>query len=198
MSFHMFRASALAAAGIVALSAAASAQMLHHHHAPKSAITITLDGTLGPVISGDDPAGLDGQSATVTIKASESLKPFTTKGKSASYHLPKGAITVNVDGTDYSSTGKSTMTIALGKTADTLTLQGAIDIEGFNVNVTDVSTLAAGSWTKAALKHPTLFSPTPQDLTEPSSNFTYDVFGDDTELGVTGSISSHGGKLRRN
>jgi hypothetical protein len=180
----MFRAAALLAAAGFAISGTALA------HAPKSTITTTLDGTLGPVISGSDPAGLDGDSAMVTVKASESLKPYKTTASSASYHIPAGDITVDVNGTEYTSTSKSSMTVKLGKSADTLSLKGSFDIEGFKVQVTDVSSLAAGSWAKTVLQHPALFSPSPQNLSEPSSNFTYTVFGETTKLGVTGTAAN--------
>jgi hypothetical protein len=186
----MFRASALAAAGVLAVSGAVWAKPSHPHHAPKAVLTITLDGTLGPVISGSDPAGLDGDSATVTVVASESLKPYKTTASSASYHIPVGAITVNVNGTDYSSTAKSSMVVQLGKTADTLTLKASLDYNGVKVQVTDVSSLAVGSWTKSVLQHPAVFAPSPQDLSEPSSNLTYTAFGSATKLGVTGTASN--------
>jgi hypothetical protein len=184
MSFQLFRAPALLAACVIATSGAAFA------HAPKSAVTITLDGTLGPVISGNDPAGLDGDSATLTIIASASLKPYKTTAKSASYHIPAGDIMVDVNGTEYTSTSKSTMIVTLGKKSDTLTMNASLDMDNVKVQVSDVSTLAAGSWAKSVLQHPALFSPSPQNLTEPASNFTYTVFGEKTELGVAGTASN--------
>jgi hypothetical protein len=188
MSF--IRISALAAAGALALSHAALAQTHHHRLAPQSTLTITLDGTLGPIISGSDPAGLNGQSAEVTITASEKLKPFKTTAKSASYHIPAGDIVVTVNGEQYSSTSKSVMSVKLGKSADMLTFKASVNYHGFKVQVTDVSSLQSGSWTKSVLQHPGLFSPSPQDLTEPASNFAYSVIGETTVLGVTGSASN--------
>ena len=155
-----------------------------------SVITITLDGTLGPVISGNDPAGLDGQSAMVTVTASESLKPYKTTAGSASYHIPAGDITVNVNGTEYTSTSRSSMIVKLGKKADLLALKANITVLGQKVNVTDVSAFQSGSWTTGVLQHPALFSPSPQNLTEPSSTFTYTVFGETTVLGVTGTAAN--------
>ena len=188
MSFQVFRASALAAACIFVATAASANG--HRHFAPKSTLTVTLDGTLGPIISGDDPAGLDGKSATVKVKASESLNPYKTTATSASYHIPAGDIVVTVDGTNYKSDATSSMIVKLGKKADTLTLQASVDYEGVKVDMTDVSSLASGSWTKSVLQHPAPFSPSPQDLTEPSSNFTYTAFGDKTKLGVTGTAAN--------
>ena len=153
-------------------------------------ITLSLDATLGPVISGQDPANLDGQSATVTVLVKSSLNPYKATASSASYHIPAGAITVNVDGTDYTSTSRSTMIVKLGKTADLLTLKAKLDISGFTVTVSDTSALQSGSWDSGVLQQPELFAPSPQDLTEPSSTFTYSVFGETTVLGVTGTASN--------
>jgi hypothetical protein len=190
MSFCATRKSMLILVAAFAAAGAPSAQAQGARHVPAQTLTIVLDGTLGPVLSGSDPAGLDGDSATVTITASESLKPFKTKGKSASYHIPAGDRTVDVNGTDYTSTSRSTMTVRLGSEADLLAFSASLKIEGFTVSVSDVSSLQAGSWTKSVLKHPGPFSPSPQDLTEPSSNFTYTVFGETTVLGVTGTASN--------
>ena len=189
MTIQLLRASALLGAGVLAASGTALAQPDHWRVAPDTTLTITLDGTLGPVISGSDPADLDGKSATVTIEASESLKPYKTSGSSASYHIPAGDITVTVDGTNYSSTTRSSMVIKLGKKADTLTFKASLSYDGFKIQVSDVSSLESGSWSKSVLEHPTTFSPSPQDLSEPSSNFTYSVLGETTKLGVTGTAS---------
>jgi hypothetical protein len=153
-------------------------------------LTITLDGTLGPVISGNDPAGLDGQSATVTVIVKESIGPYKTTASSASYHIPAGDITVSVNGSNYTSTSRSTMIVKLGHKADLLTLKAKLDILGHAVNVSDTSALQSGSWTSGVLQHPAPFSPSPQDLSEPASTFTYTVFGETTVLGVAGSASN--------
>jgi hypothetical protein len=173
---------------IVAMAGAASAQSADWPAAKM--LTISLDATLGPVLSGSDPAGLNGESATVTVTASEGLKPYKTTGSSSSYHLPAGAIVVDVNGTDYQSTSRSTMTIKLGTKADVLSFKSSLEIEGLKVNVTDTTSLASGSWSKKALQHPMLFAPSPQTLTSPSSHFQYDVFGEATDLGVSGTASN--------
>ncbi len=156
---------------------------------PANTLTIVLDGTLGPILSGNDIAGLDGQSATVTVTASEALKPFKVTKSSASYHLPAGAIVVDVNGMNYTSTSRSTMTIKLGSNADVLTLKSSLSVEGHSVKVTDVTSLQTGSWTSSVLQHPAVFSPSPQTLTSPSSNFKYIVLGQTTVLGVSGTAS---------
>jgi hypothetical protein len=190
MLFQGFRASALAAVCIFAATGAAFAFGHYHHLASKSTLTIALDGTLGPIISGDDPGDLDGKSATVTVQASESLKPYKTTATSASYHIPAGDIVVTVNGSNYQSNSTSSMIVKLGKKADTLTLTASVDYLGYKIQVTDVSTLAAGSWTKTVLEHPALFSPSPQDLTQPASTFAYTVIGETTVLGVTGTAAN--------
>ena len=179
--------------GAVALAAAAFVGPAHAHDAVRAAtktITTTLDGTLGPVISGNDPAGLDGQSATVTVLAKESLVPYKTTATSASYHIPAGDITVTVNGTEYTSTSRSTMIVKLGRKADLLMLKAKLNISGYPVSVSDTSALQSGSWDSGVLQHPELFSPSPQDLSEPASTFTYTVFGETTVLGVTGTAAN--------
>lgn len=177
---------------VVAALVVTSGDALAHHSAVAAAkvLTITLDGTLGPILSGSDPAGLDGQSATVTITVRESLLPYKATAHSASYHIRAGDVVVNVNGTDYTSTTRSSMIVKLSAKADLLTLKATVTIDGFTVKISDVSALQTGSWTDSILEHPGPFSPSPQDLSEPSSNFSYNVFGETTVLGVTGTASS--------
>jgi hypothetical protein len=188
MPFIAIRGSALTCALVLAFGGAASAQSAPLVGA--TILTVGLDGTLGPVISGSDPAGLDGQSATVTVTAKESLSPYKTTSNSASYRLPVGAIVVDVNGTDYTSTSKTSMTIKLTRKADILTLKSSVNIYGRKVAIVDTSSLAPGSWTSGVFEHPAAFSPSPQDLASPSSKFQYTVFGETTVLGVTGSIAN--------
>jgi hypothetical protein len=110
--------------------------------------------------------------------------------KSASYHIRPGGIIVTVNGSDYTSTSRSSMIIKLGSRADLLTFKATLNIDGFTVKVADTSALQSGSWTSDVLQHPALFSPSPQNLSEPSSSFTYTVFGEATVLGVTGTASN--------
>ncbi|HEY6578012.1 MAG TPA: hypothetical protein VIY09_01700 [Rhizomicrobium sp.] len=189
MSFRTIGAAALAIAALTVSAGASWAQPYSLSVAPAKTITIVLNGTLGPVLSGNDPAGLDGKSALVTVTASELLKPFKSTAKSASYHIRAGDIIVDVNGTNYTSTSRSEMIVKLGRKADILTFKAALDIDGFAVKVLDTTALQSGSWTKSVLEHPALFSPSPQNLTEPSSSFSYSVFGETTVLGVTGTAS---------
>jgi hypothetical protein len=159
-------------------------------------LTITINATLGPVLSGSDPIGADGQSGTVTIMASESLSPTKQTKASATYTLPAGAITADVGGEIFTSTSPAKMTIKLAKKADTLTLVFASKIDGFSFTITDTTALAAGSWTTAVLEHPGVFTPSPQTLTAaesasgPGSKFKYTFEGTATVLGVDGTASS--------
>jgi len=159
-------------------------------------LTITIDGTLGPILSGSDPIGANGQSGTVTIMASESLSPTKHTKTSATYTLPAGAITANVGGTIFSSTSPAKMTIKLAKKADTLTLIFASSVDGFSFTITDTTALAPGSWTPAVMENPGVFTPSPQTLTAaksatgPGSKFKYTFEGSATVLGVDGTASS--------
>jgi hypothetical protein len=159
-------------------------------------LTITINGTLGPILAGTDPIGADGQSGTVTIMASESLSPTKHTETSATYTLPAGAITAIVGGTTFTSTSPAKMTIKLAKKADTLTLIFASSIDGFKFTITDTTALAPGSWTTAVLENPGVFTPSPQNLTAaksatgPGSKFKYTFEGSATVLGVDGTAAS--------
>ena len=159
-------------------------------------LTITINATLGPVLSGSDPIGANGQSGTVTIMASESLSPTKHTKTSATYTLPAGAITANVAGEVFTNSSPAKMTIKLAKKADTLTLTFASSIDGFSFTITDTTTLEAGSWTTAVLEHPEVFAPSPQTLTAAKSatgkgsKFEYTVEGEATVLGVNGTASN--------
>jgi hypothetical protein len=190
MAFHIIRASALIAGSILVTSGMAGAQSGDRALPPAATLTIVLDGTLGPVLSGSDPAGLNGDSATITIKASESLTPFKVTAKSASYHIPAKDIVLSVNGNNYSPSSRYNLVINLGKTANTMTFSGKAKLGFVSTNVSEVSTLAAGSWSKTVRQHLVAFSPSPQTLTEPNSQFTYSFEGQDTVLGVTGTAAN--------
>jgi hypothetical protein len=156
-------------------------------------LTITLKGTIEPVLSGSDPLGLDGKSGVVTVLASESLSPTSRTTTSATYTLPAGAITVTAGGKKFMTKSPSKMIIRLMSTADTLTL---ILTGPQNVMVTDTTFLKPGSWTTAVLKHPGVFTPSPQTLksattaTGPGCKVKYTIFGSTTVLGFHGTGSS--------
>jgi hypothetical protein len=156
-------------------------------------LTITVKGTIGPILSGSDPLGLDGQSGTVKILASESLTPTKHTATSATYTLPPGAISVTAGSNKFSTKSPSKMVINLTSTADTLTLIVAGQVNGVSLMVTDTNFLKAGSWTTAVLKHPGVFSPSPQKLTAaktaggPGCKIKYTVFGNTSVLGFSGT-----------
>jgi len=156
-------------------------------------LTITLKGTLGPILSGSDPLGLNGQSGTVTIMASESLSPTKHTATSATYTLPAGAITVTAGTNKFTTTSPSKMIINLMSTADTLTL---IASGPSGLMITDTTFLKTGSWTTAVLKHPGVFKPPQQKLTSaktaggPGCKVKYTIFGSTTVLGFHGTGSN--------
>jgi hypothetical protein len=158
-------------------------------------LTMTFKGSIGPVLSGSDPLGLNGQSGTVTIQASESLSPVKQTATSATYKLPAGAITVVAGSNKFKTASSSTMIIKLTSTADILTLVASVQ-DIFTVKVMDTTFLKAGSWTTAVLKHPTKFKPSPQKLTSaktaggPGCKIKYTVEGSTTVLGFSGTGSS--------
>jgi hypothetical protein len=164
---------------------------------PAHTLTINIKGTLGPILSGSDPAGLDGKKGAVTVLASESLKPVQHTKNSATYQLPAGAITVEADGTKYTSEAPSKMIVTLAGKADILALVLAISVEGQSVVITDTTYLAKGSWTVTVLKHPTVFAPSPQGLTPaktadgPGCKLKYTVDESATVLGFSGRASSN-------
>lgn len=158
---------------------------------PPATLSITLDGTAGPILQGSDPLGLNGQSATVTLLIDEGAKPKSQKKNSVTYKIPAGAITLTFGGTQYQTTSPAKMIIKLGRTADTLTLVSAVTQQGITVNFTDTTVLAPGSWTDAVLTHPAPFQPSPQDFSEPASKLKYSssLFGT-TVVGVSGTAAS--------
>ena len=59
---------------------------------PAVTLTITLNGSL-TLISGPDPLGGNGASATATAAISESAVPKSHTANSATYSLPAGSVT---------------------------------------------------------------------------------------------------------
>ena len=157
-------------------------------------LTISIKGTLGPILSGSDPLGLDGKSGTVTVLASESLSPTKHTANSATYTLPPGAIKVTAGSNKFTTKSPAKMIITLTSSADILTLI-VTDMKNGLV-VTDTTFLQAGSWTTAVLKHPGVFKPSPQNLTSattgsgPGCKVKYLIFGSTTVLGFNGTGSS--------
>jgi hypothetical protein len=194
MLCKMFRTSALIVAFLVpGCTAWAQSIEVGAVNPATHTLTITVKGTIGPILSGSDPLGLDGKSGTVKILARESLTPTKHAATSATYTLPPGAITVMAGSNKFSTKSPSKMVINLTSTADTLTLIIAGQVNGVSLMVTDSNFLKAGSWTTAVLKHPGVFSPSPQKLTAaktaggPGCKIKYTVFGNTSVLGFSGT-----------
>jgi len=157
-------------------------------------LTITIKGTLGPILSGTDPLGLDGTNGTVVVMASESLSPTKHTATSATYTLPPGAIKVTAGTNKFTTKSPSKMIIKLTSTADILTLMVVDKTTG--LTVTDTTYLQAGSWTSSVLKHPGVFKPSPQTLKSaisangPGCKVKYTIFGSTTVLGFNGTGAS--------
>ncbi len=161
-------------------------------------ITYTISGTLGPVLSGSDPLGANGESGILTATVATTATPTSKTKTSATYTLPQGAVTVNVGGTVYSTTGPATVKFTFPATgADTMVFNATISVDGFTGTVIGTASLANGSFTSAMTKHPRKFTPSPQNLSPakkasgPGSKVEYTVaiLGSST-LGVTGTASN--------
>jgi hypothetical protein len=156
-------------------------------------LTITIKGTIGPILSGSDPLGLDGQSGTVTILASESLSPTKKTFTSATYELPAGAVKVKAGSYQFSTKSPSKMVVDLTSKADILTLTAA-GPDG--LVATDTTSLKPNSWNTGILQHPTVFKPSPQKLTAAKSadgagsKIKYTIDSLTTVLGFSGTASN--------
>ena len=196
MLSKVLRTSALILVAFVMTGSAAWAQSVDIAAAnPEThTLTITIKGTIGPVLSGTDPLGFDGKKGTVKVMAAESLSPTTHTATSATYTLPPGAITVTAGSNKFTTKSPSKMIINLTSTADILTL--IVVDKSTGLTVTDTTYLKAGSWTIAVLKHPGVFTPSPQTLTSatsangPGCKVKYTIFGSTTVLGFHGTGSS--------
>jgi hypothetical protein len=160
-------------------------------------VTYTVTGTLGPVLSGSDPVGANGQSATVTVTASQTLTPIKHTATSATYKLPIGALTLVLNGKTYTSTQVSYMTYTRPAGPSKLIVTTTVSEFGIPVTLTATVQLARGSFAASALTHPAKFRPSPQTLTAatvaggPGSQFKYSasLFGT-TVLGLSGTASN--------
>ncbi|HEX8815853.1 MAG TPA: hypothetical protein VF753_10165 [Terriglobales bacterium] len=156
-------------------------------------LTVMVTGKLGPVLSGSDPLGLNGESGTLTLKASEGLSPTKSTTTTATYTLPVGAVSIKFGSEQFKSTTKSTLEIKLTSTAD-IAILSATGPEGLKLTLT--TSLAPKSWTTGVLKHPAPFTPSPQTLKSATkaggggSQVKYAIDGLSTELGLKGSISN--------
>jgi hypothetical protein len=195
MPSKVVRTSVLILVAVVVLGCAVWAQSIEiAAAAPTTTLTISIKGTIGPVLSGSDPLGLDGKSGTVTVLASESLSPTKHTATSATYTLPPGAIKVTAGSNKFTTKSPSKMIINLTSTADILTLIVTDTKNG--LLVTDTTFLKAGSWTTAVLKHPGVFKPSPQTLKSATTaggrgcKVKYTIFGSTTVLGFHGTGSN--------
>jgi hypothetical protein len=130
--------------------------------------------------------------------AGTTLTPTSKTKTSATYTLPAGAITVSIGGTVYGTTGTSTLKYTLPAAGpDTIVITGTISVDGLKGTVVGTASLAKGSFTKAALKHPTKFQPASQTLTPattaggPGSQVKYsNALLGSTVLGLSGTASN--------
>jgi hypothetical protein len=162
-----------------------------------TALSITITGTIGAVLSGSDPLKASGESGTIDVVASESLSPYKTTSTSATYVLPPGAVTVTIGNTTYKTTSSSEMTIDIPASGrDYLILTAKVTELNITITVTGTASLKADSYSASALTHPTTFTPSPQSLppatsaTGGGSKIKYTVFGSTTVLALSGTASN--------
>ena len=157
-----------------------------------STVTFTVSGTPGPLLAGSDPLNIGGQSASVTVSASESLNPTKQASNFVSYSLPPGAVNISILGINLPSSGNATLEVQLTGKADILTVT-APSLLGTVISMT--AFLAPGSWNTSVFKHPTTFSPSPQNLSPAAvakhagSQVKYVFLGSESILGFTGTAS---------
>jgi hypothetical protein len=161
-------------------------------------ITYTISGKLGPVLSGSDPLSANGKSGVLTAVVGSTLVPKSKTKTSATYTLPAGAITVKIGGSNYATKGPSTLKYTFpAKGPDTMVISTKVSEEGITGTVVGTASLAKGSFTRAVLKHPQKFTPSPQTLAAattakgPGSKVEYSasILGA-TVLGLSGSASN--------
>jgi hypothetical protein len=160
-------------------------------------ITYTINGTLGPVLSGSDPLGSNGKSGVLTATANTTLVPTSTTATSATYTLPAGAVTVVIGGTSYPTSGTSTLKYAFPAAGpDTLVMTAKISVSGLKGTVVGTASLAKGSFTSAVTTHPNKFKPSPQTLKAATtagghgSQIKYSSVLGTTVLGLSGTASN--------
>ncbi len=161
-------------------------------------ITYTISGTLGPVLSGSDPLGANGETGVLTIVVNQALTPTSTTATSATYTLPAGSITVVIGGTTYGTTGNPTIKYNVPASGpDSIVVNATVNVSGIPGTVVGTAYLAHGSFSKAVFKHPIKFTPTPQTLKPaataggPGSQVKYTVpLLGTTVLGLSGTASN--------
>jgi len=159
-------------------------------------ITYTISGTCGPVLSGSDPLGANGESGVVTAVVTTTLTPTTTTKTSATYTLPAGAITVLLGGTSYPASASTVKYTFPAAGPDTMVFTATISVDHIKGTVVGTASLAKGSFKSSVTKHPTKFSPSPQALTAaitaggPGTQIKYTALGSSTVLGLSGTASN--------
>ena len=175
---------------------AESRQTMTSEAGPDASVTIVISGTLGPILAGSDPEGGNGKAGSITIVASESLKPIKHTTTSATYKLPAGAISTVINGTTYKSKSPADMTITIPKKGgETLFISSNVSVSGVTATITGTAAMAHGAFTSAALKHPVPFK-SPQTLAPaktangPGSKVSYSaILIGKTVLGLTGKAT---------
>jgi hypothetical protein len=159
-------------------------------------ITYTISGTCGPVLSGSDPLGANGESGVVTAVVGSTLIPTTKTKTSATYTLPTGAITVVLGANTYPASTSTLKYTFPAAGPDTMVFTATISVDHIKGTVVGTASMANGSFKAAVTKHPAKFKPSPQTLTAAitaggaGTQIKYTALGSSTVLGLAGTASN--------
>jgi hypothetical protein len=151
---------------------------------PARAGTITLDtsGTLGPLLNGIDPLGLNGGDFVVTGSIDQSSLPISSTADSATYSIP-GTLDITVGAINFSGFyGTMTLT-APASGPDTVELDFLVSALGFVPVVTADLSLPEGTLNGTGLQNYTA------SVSEPDSTFSFQLLGVSSSLSGTLGIS---------
>jgi len=151
-------------------------------------IVYSFNGVLGPVQSGTDPLGLEGQTFLLTASISPTEKPVRTWKTSSDFGFgPDVWIFIN-GGNPLSNLGIWKLSVTVGSSYDKVGFSGNYTggpYKGVIMGITGY--IEAGSWPTGSLRHPMRFSPSPQNVIPPLSVLHYTPpDGAATVLGFTG------------
>lgn len=161
-------------------------------------ITYTIQGTLGPVLSGTDPLKANGKSGKVTAVIGTLATPISRTSTSATYALATGAVTVVIGGSTYKNQAGSTLKYTFPATGpDTMVFTATIKVNTFPATVKGTVYLAPKSFPSTVATHPAKFTPSPQKLTAAKVaggvgsqvKYSSSLIGT-TVLGLTGTASN--------
>ena len=141
---------------------------------PDTNIVLTLNGTLA-FFNGTDCLSEGGATVTTTVTFSSAASPthVSTRGTKVTYKLAPGTVTVAFSSGDIPSfTNTKAWQAVFTSRAQALQLSGGVPHRP-GLEIYTYTKLKKGSWSDAILQHPVPFSPSPQNMKEPQSGWSY-------------------------